>query len=41
MSEVVGYLAMILTVLLYVLSVCSFIAGLLFIRNVFNWLGQR
>ena len=41
MSETVGYLAMILNVLLYILSVCSFIAGLMFIRVVFRWMGQR
>ena len=37
MSEVAGLLAICFNVLLYLLGVVSYIAGLLFVRLVFSW----
>lgn len=37
MSEVAGLLALCFSVLLYVLGVLAYIAGLLFSRVVFSW----
>lgn len=40
MSEVVGYLALIFNVLLYLLGCASFACGLLFVRTIFRWQGR-
>ena len=37
MSEVAGLIALCFNVLLYILGVASYVAGLLFARTVFAW----
>ena len=37
MSEVAGLLALLVNIALYVLAAVSYIAGLLFVRTVFQW----